>query len=128
MLVRFGTRVRVSRNNNVLTNKVYDVARPFLFSNCYDLLMERFPAWLEPPSVGTTSSGVEHGGNGLFTQQDFDCEDGVGVVDECGADDSDVTVGGRADRALFTDHYSEWQWTRWRSAVAPIWKQVRPET
>jgi hypothetical protein len=105
-LALFNKTVTPSQTYDVLTNKDYDVGRPFMFSNCYDLLMERFPARLEPPTVGTTSLGVEHGGNGLFTQQDFDCEGEVGVVDERGAGDSDGAVGGRADRHSLANRIS----------------------
>jgi hypothetical protein len=68
----FNKTVTPSQTYDVLTRKDCDVGRPFMFSNCYDLLMERFPARLEPSSVGTTAVGVEHARYDLFTQLDFE--------------------------------------------------------
>jgi hypothetical protein len=92
----FNKTVTPSQTYSVLANKDYDVRKPFMFYNCYELLMDRFPTRLEPTSVGTTAAGVERGGHGLSIQQDLD-DFGVSVGDG-GADDGGSVFGGLEER------------------------------
>jgi hypothetical protein len=70
----FNKTVMPSQAYEVLASTSYDVGRTFAYANCYEVLEERYPARLEPSSLGTTTAGVERGGQ----QIEFDVHQDMG--------------------------------------------------
>jgi hypothetical protein len=84
----FNKTVMPSQAYEVLTNKAYDVGRAFAYANCYDVLKERYPARLEPSSLGTTTAGIERGGQHIQfdVQQDTGEGSGGGIARSAASD------------------------------------------
>jgi hypothetical protein len=62
--------IDISTEYDVVHDKAYDIGKAFAFMNCYDMVCERFPAPIEPNSVGTTVIGTIRGGSPLDTTED----------------------------------------------------------
>jgi hypothetical protein len=55
----FNKSIRLSGMYDVIKNKAYNIGNRFIFLNCYELLLGRFPARLQPTAVAMTTVGVE---------------------------------------------------------------------
>jgi hypothetical protein len=82
-----------SQAYEVLASKSYDVGRTFAYANCYQVLEERYAVRLEPSSFGTTTAGVERGGQ----QIEFDVHQDMGE-----GTDSGVAAGSAGDANMET--------------------------
>jgi hypothetical protein len=66
----FNKSINLSNVYDVVHDKAYDIGKAFAFMNCYDMLCERFPARIEPTSVGTSVIGTIRCGSPLDTTKD----------------------------------------------------------